>query len=114
MLPFRVMLTMRIKPGMGEAFEAEWQRGTDAVTGHPANLGQSLARSTADPDTYYIVSDWVSESGFREFENGTAHIEHRERLHAYRSGATFDTLQLVMQIEGSAARGSREFAANDR
>ncbi|MDJ0346954.1 antibiotic biosynthesis monooxygenase family protein [Streptomyces sp. H10-C2] len=99
---FRVMLEMTIKPGLSAEFEQEWRSGTDAVTGHPANIGQWLARSTADEDTYYIVSDWVDETGFRAFEDGKAHVAHRERLHAYRASATFDTMRVVEHIEGAA------------
>jgi heme-degrading monooxygenase HmoA len=100
---FRVLLQMRIHPGQAAAFEAEWRSGTAAVTGHPANLGQWLARSSSEEDTYYIVSDWVDETGFRAFEDSGAHVRHRERLHAFRSSATFATMQVVEQIEGAAA-----------
>ncbi|MHA6763607.1 antibiotic biosynthesis monooxygenase family protein [Streptacidiphilus sp. PAMC 29251] len=100
---FRVMLQMRIHPGQADDFVAEWRSGTEAVTGHPANLGQWLARSSSEADTYYIVSEWVDETGFRAFENSGAHLRHRERLHAFRSSATFATMQVVEYIEGAAA-----------
>ncbi|MDQ1041650.1 heme-degrading monooxygenase HmoA [Streptomyces sp. V3I8] len=102
-MTFRVMLRMEIRPGTEDAFEREWHEGTAAVTGHPANLGQWLARSTAAPCAYYIVSDWVDESGFRAFESGTAHVAHRERLHVFRAGATFDTMRVVSHIPGRAS-----------
>ncbi|WP_042388970.1 antibiotic biosynthesis monooxygenase family protein [Streptacidiphilus melanogenes] len=101
---FRVLLSMKIKEGQAAAFEQEWLSGTDAVTGHPANLGQWLGRSSTDPDTYFIVSDWVDEAGFKDFEDSGAHVEHRERLHAYRAGATFATMRVVHHIEGAATR----------
>ncbi|QMU78178.1 antibiotic biosynthesis monooxygenase [Streptacidiphilus sp. PB12-B1b] len=100
---FRVLLQMRIKPGMSEGFEQEWRDGTEAVTGHPANLGQRLARSTSDENDYFIISDWLDEEGFRAFEDSGAHVAHRERLHAYRASATFATMRIVAEVEGAGA-----------
>jgi heme-degrading monooxygenase HmoA len=102
-MTFRVMLRMEIEPGQEAAFEAAWRAGTDAVTGHPANLGQSLSRSTAGDGAYYIVSDWVDEPRFREFENSPAHLEHRATLHPYRKGGSFHVMEVLTQIEGKAA-----------
>ena len=101
-MTFRVMLRMEIEPGREAAFERVWRRGTNAVTGHPANLGQSLSRSTDEESTYYIVSDWVDEKQFREFENSPAHLEHRATLHPFRRNGSFHTMELVEHIEGQA------------
>ena len=69
-MAFRVMLRMEIEPGKEADFEKAWLEGTEAVTGHPASLGQSLAREEG-PDgagsTYVIISDWVDEPRFRAF-----------------------------------------------
>ncbi|MBM0229832.1 antibiotic biosynthesis monooxygenase, partial [Micromonospora sp. ATA51] len=66
--PFRVMLRMQIKPGMQEEFERVWLEVGDSVTSHPANLGQWLSRDEEE-GVYWIVSDWVDEPRFREFEH---------------------------------------------
>ncbi|MCW7945628.1 antibiotic biosynthesis monooxygenase [Streptomyces hygroscopicus] len=101
-MTFRVMLRMEIEPGRETDFERVWREGSDAVTGHPASLGQSLSRSTGEESTYYIVSDWVDEKQFREFENSPAHLEHRATLHPFRRNGSFHTMELVERIEGRA------------
>ena len=100
-MTFRVMLRMEIEPGKEADFERAWHEGTDAVTGHPANVGQSLE------STYYIVSDWLDEPRFREFENSPAHLEHRSTLHPFRKNGSFHTMELVTHIDGEAAGRAR-------
>ncbi|KUO20118.1 antibiotic biosynthesis monooxygenase family protein [Streptomyces dysideae] len=104
---FRVLLRMEIEPGREADFEKAWLAGTDAVTGHPANLGQSLAREQGPGSTYVIVSDWVDEPRFREFEESPAHLEHRATLHPFRKGGTFHVMEVLHRIEGRAADGAR-------
>jgi heme-degrading monooxygenase HmoA len=106
---FRVLLRMQIKPGMEADFERVWLEIGDSVTSHPANLGQWLARGDED-GVYYIVSDWVDEPKFREFETSDRHLEHRQKLHPYRSGGSMATMRIVAHLEGSAAgRTHREW-----
>jgi heme-degrading monooxygenase HmoA len=90
---FRVMLMMQIKPGAEADFERVWLEIGDAVTSHPANLGQSLSRS--EDNLYYIVSDWVDEPRFREFEHSERHLAHRQKLHPFRSGGSMATMQVL-------------------
>ncbi|MFI6942069.1 antibiotic biosynthesis monooxygenase family protein [Streptomyces sp. NPDC050418] len=104
-MTFRVMLRLEIEAGREEEFEKAWLSGTDAVTGHPANLGQSLSKE-AD-GTYVIVSDWVDEPWFREFEESAAHLEHRATLHPFRTGGTFHVMEVLHSIRGSAEIGAR-------
>ena len=102
---FRVMLRMQIKPGMEADFERMWQEVGDSVTGHPANRGQWLAKSTAENEDgiYYIVSDWVDEPQFRAFETSDTHLQHRTKLHPFRSGGSMATMRIVASLEGAAA-----------
>ncbi|WP_017596459.1 antibiotic biosynthesis monooxygenase family protein [Nocardiopsis potens] len=100
--PFRVLLRMDVKPGKAEEFVAAWTENSAAVTGHPANLGQSLSRSTEEPDVFYIFSEWASEEGFREFEDSPGHLEHRAQLHPFRSGGSIAFLDLVAEVRGGA------------
>ncbi|MQY11633.1 hypothetical protein SRB5_17520 [Streptomyces sp. RB5] len=100
--PYRVILRMVINAGLEEDFEKAWTGSTEAVTGHPACLGQSLSKSTDEDHIYYIVSDWVDEPGFRAFESSDAHLAHRERLHPYRSQGSYNTMHVKARIEGKA------------
>src|SRR6266404_1188395 len=99
---FRVMLRMQIKPGMGAEFEQVWREIGDFVSSHPANLGQWLSRSE-EPGVYYIVSDWIDEPQFRQFEKSERHLEHRRKLHPYRSGGQMTTMGVVAYLPGVAA-----------
>lgn len=101
---FRVLLRMQIRDGAERDFERTWLEIGDAITGHPASLGQWLLRSEDEPDVYYIVSDWTDERSFREFEHSPAHVTHRERLHPYRSGGSMSTMRLVRYMAGAASR----------
>jgi heme-degrading monooxygenase HmoA len=98
---FRVMLRMQIKPGMEGQFEDAWTAVGSAVTSDSANLGQWLARSSDEDGVYYIVSDWVDEPRFRQFEHSDAHVKHRERLHPFRSGGSMATMHVVKHMPGS-------------
>ncbi|GGO95533.1 antibiotic biosynthesis monooxygenase family protein [Wenjunlia tyrosinilytica] len=103
--PYRVQLRMEILPGREREFEEVWRATTDVVAGHEANLGQALLRADDDPGVYYIVSDWRDEAGFRDFEHSDAHIEHRSKLHPYRSAGSFVTMILLQATERLSAAG---------
>lgn len=107
-MAFRVMLRLEVEPGSEADFEKAWREGTEAVTGHPASLGQSLSRENG-PDgsgsVYVIVSDWVDEARFREFEESPEHLRHRATLHPFRKGGSFHVMEVLHRIEGKAAAG---------
>ncbi|MER5424678.1 antibiotic biosynthesis monooxygenase family protein [Streptosporangium roseum] len=98
---FRVLLRMQIHSGMEREFERTWFQVGQAVTDHPANLGQWLARSQEEEGVYYIVSDWADERRFREFEHSQGHLAHRTRLHPFRSGGTMTTMRVVYAMTGA-------------
>ncbi|MEU9303997.1 antibiotic biosynthesis monooxygenase family protein [Streptomyces sp. NPDC048269] len=102
---FRVMLRMQIKPGVEADFERVWKEVGGSVTSHPANRGQWLSKSTTENEdgVYYIVSDWVDEPRFREFETSDTHLEHRTKLHPYRSGGSMTTMDIVASLSRAAA-----------
>ncbi|CAO5174793.1 putative enzyme involved in biosynthesis of extracellular polysaccharides [Frankia sp. AiPs1] len=101
--PFRIMLTMRIHPGREAEFEQTWLSIGDTVTSHPANLGQWLVRSEDEQGTYFIVSDWVDEAQFREFELSERHLHHRQMLHPLRANGTMATGAVLAHLTGAAA-----------
>jgi len=102
---FRVVLTMRVHPGREAEFERTWLAASPTVTGHPANLGQWLARQDGEPATYVITSDWVSEAKFREFESHESHLAHRALLHPLRASGSMTTQHVVHSLTGTAADG---------
>jgi len=102
-MTFRVMLRMQIHPGRERDFEQKWYAIGDGITGHPANLGQWLSRSAEEEGVYYVISDWVDEPRFREFEHSPQHVEHRTALHPYRSGGSMTTMSVVYTMTGAGA-----------
>jgi heme-degrading monooxygenase HmoA len=92
---------MRIHQGREEEFERTWLGIGSAVTSHPANRGQWLSRSRESPDTYVIVSDWTSESEFRQFERSDRHRAHRERLHPLRAEGSMTTMTVLHHLKGT-------------
>ena len=101
MAAFRVMLRAEIKAGMEQDFEQAWLSIGQGVTNHPANLGQWLYRSDSEDRVYYIVSDWTDEPSFREFERSEQHVEHRVKLHPYRSGGSMTVMTERFALAGS-------------
>ncbi|MEX5636340.1 antibiotic biosynthesis monooxygenase family protein [Parafrankia sp. FMc2] len=101
--PFRIILTMHIHPGREQEFEQTWLRIGDGVTNHPANLGQWLIRSEDETSTYVIISDWVDEAQFREFEQSPGHLEHRKILHPLRASGSMVTGTVLAHLPGAAA-----------
>lgn len=100
---FRVALRMQIRPGMEADFERVWGEIGDSVAGHHANLGQWLSRSAEEPGVYHIVSDWVDEPQFREFEHSDGHLVHRQKLYPFRSGLSMTTMRVIAHLPGVAA-----------
>jgi heme oxygenase (mycobilin-producing) len=101
--PFRVLLRIRTCPGAGPAFERAWQLGADLIARQAGHLGQWLAVSTEDPDTYYVVSDWADEASFRSYECGTVHAGHLARLRPHRAAGEMRTMSVLR----SMPRGAR-------
>ncbi|GAA1700763.1 antibiotic biosynthesis monooxygenase [Fodinicola feengrottensis] len=101
---FRVMLRFEIKPGMTAGFEQTWLEVGKVITDHPANLGQWLMRSADEENVYHVMSDWIDEPRFRAFERSDQHIEHRQKLHPFRSGGSMTTVNVVYALQGCAAR----------
>ncbi len=104
--PFRVLLRLRTRPGAGPAFERDWQAGADVIADQADNLGQWLARSTEDPDTYYVVSDWTDEASFRSYERSAVHAEHLTRLRPHRTDGEMWTMSVVRSMRPGAAAPS--------
>jgi heme-degrading monooxygenase HmoA len=102
---FRVLLRMRIRPGMEKEFEKTWYEVGSAIIEHTANRGQWLSSSAEEPGIYYIMSDWSDEPSFREFERSERHLLHRKALHPYRIDGSMSTMNIVfdMRLDGKAA-----------
>lgn len=102
---FRVALRMQTHPGREREFEQAWFDGAGVITEAPANLGQWLFRSAEEPGIYHIISDWVDEKSFREYERSAQHLAHRTRLHPYRASGSMTTMTTVYAMAKAGAVG---------
>lgn len=84
---YRVMVKMRIHPGMERDFEKTWRDIATTIARHPANITQSIAKSPDEDGIYYITSDWQNKQRFHEFEHSPEHAANRMRLDPYRDPA---------------------------
>jgi heme-degrading monooxygenase HmoA len=98
------MLRMQTLRGREEDFEREWIAGAKMIAVEPGNLGQWLAKSAEEDGVYYIISDWVDEVRFREYERSQRHLAHRSRLHPYRATGSMTTMNLIHETIGTGAR----------
>ncbi|MZD07781.1 antibiotic biosynthesis monooxygenase [Streptomyces sp. SID5785] len=97
--PLRVILRMEVYPDMAADFEKVWLSVGEAIAREPANLGQTLVRSTEEPGLYYVLTDWSHESGFRAFETSHRHLLHRQKLKPYRRGGDMAVTEVVHRLE---------------
>ncbi|GGS91684.1 antibiotic biosynthesis monooxygenase family protein [Streptomyces cinerochromogenes] len=95
---FRVLLTVRVRPGTEAEFERAWEEGSKEVTAQSGNLGHTLARSAQEESVYFVVSDWTDRDSFLAFEKSPEHIAHREKLHPFRAGGSLAMMHLVRGV----------------
>lgn len=96
--PFRIILRAELAEGVQAEFEKAWLEIGGVITDSEANLGQWLYRSAEEDNVYYIVSDWVDEPSFREFEHSEAHVEHRQKLQPYRVAGSMQVMNQVAAL----------------
>ncbi|MBB5631370.1 antibiotic biosynthesis monooxygenase family protein [Sphaerisporangium krabiense] len=104
---YRVMVKLRIHPGMERDFERTWREIAATISRQPANLGQSLAKSPDEDGVYYIVSDWENEERFREFEHSPEHAANRMRLDPFRdpAGTSMTPMLVASRLGAQPAPG---------
>ena len=99
-MSLRVLLRIEIKPGQEAEFEKLWRSHAEAIARLPENLGQRLLRSTAEPRSYAVETDWVDEPAFRTFEQTEAQQEYLKRLWPLRAGGSmtlFETVHVIAE-----------------
>lgn len=92
---FRVLLRMQAVADREGDFESAWLEVGARVADQPGNLGQWLMRSHDEPGVFYVMSDWVDEAHFRDFEHGDVNAGNRRRLQAVRASVSMTTMRVV-------------------
>jgi heme-degrading monooxygenase HmoA len=98
---YRVMVKMRVHPGMERDFEKTWRDIAATIARHPANVAQSMAKCPDEDGVYYITSDWQNKERFHEFEHSPEHAANRMRLDPFRDSA--GTSMTPMYVSSSYA-----------
>jgi heme-degrading monooxygenase HmoA len=96
----RTTLTITVKPGRGEEFEAAWRAIADVVRLDPGNIRQALARDQEDPRVYVVTSDWSSREAFGAFEKSPEQDELTAPIRDLRESAHMTVHDLLVCIEG--------------
>jgi quinol monooxygenase YgiN len=58
--PFTMLVTAKVKPGMGDKFEAALAECQKATRKEPGNKSYDLSRDTDHPDIYTLYERWKS------------------------------------------------------
>lgn len=95
---FRVLLRMQAVDGRESDFESTWLEAGTLVASQPGNRGQWLMRSEDEPGAFYVMSDWVDEAHFRNFEHGEVNARNRWLLQGVRTGVSMTTMRVVRFI----------------
>lgn len=97
----RVLLRMEVEPGREEEFENVWFDHATAIGARPENLGQCLLTSASEGSTYYVITDWVDEPSFREFERSESQQEYLKQVVPMRVRGSMTLLMPRYQLGGS-------------
>ncbi|WP_226367038.1 antibiotic biosynthesis monooxygenase [Pseudonocardia sp. ICBG162] len=88
---FRAVIELEMTGTDAVRFVAEWPRMAEEVAEAPGCLEQWLFGP--DRDGVVIMSDWVDEDAFHDFEAGPVHAAHRTRIASVRTGGRFRGLR---------------------
>lgn len=99
---FRVLLRMEAVAGRDRDFVSTWLEVGALVAGQPGNLGQWLMQGHEESGVFYVMSDWVDEAHFRDFEHGDVNTGNRRRLEAVRTYVSMTTMRVIRFIPSSA------------
>ena len=98
--PIRTILTMNVREGSEEAFEAAWARAAVVIAAVPGQLRQQLMVDARDPRSYSIVSDWTDRDSVDAFGRSSARETLTEALREMRQGASRATYRVLASVEG--------------
>ena len=95
----RATLRMKVQAGREAEFEDEWRKVAEATRRAPGNLRQALLRSSDEPATYIIASDWIDRAAFGVFERSTEQEDLTAPLRALRESASMRVDDLVSHVD---------------
>ncbi|MFB7719008.1 TcmI family type II polyketide cyclase [Nocardia sp. NPDC056100] len=95
---FRKILRFDVARDQRAGFERAWDAMGAAARAHPANLDQCLAYD-AEIGCYLLITDWVDEEGYLDFQRSDAHRNAGPELKQYlRAVARPDIVRRVAPL----------------
>lgn len=85
-MAIRVMVFAKIKQGEEKAFEAAYVEVTRKVKGTEGHLRDELLRSTKEPSSYILLSEWESKEKFLAWEDAPIHMQTTTPMRPYWAG----------------------------
>jgi len=96
----RTTLTITVKPGAEDEFEAVWRTIAEVVKHEPGNLRQALSRDPNEPGVFVVTSDWDSRETFSAFEKSPEQDDLTAPIRELRESARMTVHDLLIHIEG--------------
>lgn len=94
----RTILTMVVREGCEEPFEAAWAASTAAIGGQPGQLGQALMREVDQPRHYVLTGDWESLAALRAFEGSAARAAFSASVEPLRESARKAVVEVIDHV----------------
>jgi heme-degrading monooxygenase HmoA len=95
----RATLTMKVEEGHEDAFEAAWREVAAVARSAPGMIRQVLMRSSDEPATFIISSDWESREHFGRFERSPEQDDLTAPLRELRASASMRVDEVVIEID---------------
>lgn len=99
-MAIRTTLTITVKDGREQEFEAAWLAVAEVVRANPDNLHQALARDRDNRSVYIITSDWRSAETFSAFEKSPQQDALTAPIRDLRESARMTVHDLLVCVEG--------------
>jgi heme-degrading monooxygenase HmoA len=96
----RATLTMKVREGSEDDFEAAWHKVAAVARSEPGMVRQVLMRSADEPSTFIISSDWESREAFGRFEKSPDQDDLTAPLRELRESASMRVDEIVADVGG--------------
>lgn len=101
----RSVLTMTVREGRQEEFEAAWRAAAGRIATHPGHRGQSLARDAREPRRYVVTGDWADRAALAAFEGSDDRVALSARLDPLRESAGKSVQELLSVVPAGTTEG---------
>jgi heme-degrading monooxygenase HmoA len=105
---------MKVRPGAADEFMRVFSAVAEKVRSDPGSVRQTLLRDPDNPNSFIVMTDWISREAFTRFERSTAQDELTAPLRALRESASMAVYDLIYSLEGGADADARHGLGHDQ